>query len=76
MKLQNLKELEDHVLKSDCPHPPNLKDFIFDGYVAFGTTPLILACQYGELDSVKYLIENWGVDLHALAQYYSQPYYE
>jgi len=51
MKLQNLKEIEDHVLKSDdCPHPPNLKDFIFDGYTAFGTTPLILACQYGKLD--------------------------
>jgi len=73
MKLQNLKEIEDHFSTSDCPHPLDLKDFTFDGYTASGTTPLILASQYGELDSVKHLVETWGVDVRTSAKYYSDP---
>lgn len=32
INLQNLKELEDHILIINCPHPhtPHLQDFIFD----------------------------------------------
>jgi len=72
MNLQHLKELEDHILTSNCPHSSHLKDFTFDGNSAWpGTTPLLLACQQGELESVKHIVESWGVDLRASAAFYS-----
>jgi len=37
------------------------------------TIPLTIACQHGELDSVKRLIETWGGDLRTPASYYSIP---
>jgi len=75
MKLDYLKEIEDHVLTSGCPHHSSgLKHFIFAGCGSrAGTTPLILACQQGKLDSVKYLVETWGVNVCTPATYYSYP---
>jgi len=75
MKLHHLKELEDHIASANCSHPPHLKDFTFDQNPVPGTTPLLLACQHGELDSVKHIVESWGVDVRASAKYYSYPYY-
>ncbi len=72
MKLHQLKQIENHLTplgSSDCPHPP-LKHVIFGDRLK-GTTPLILACHHGQLDSVKHLIENWGVDVRTSAKYYS-----
>jgi len=70
MKLHNLKEIENHLSTNNCcVAPKNLKDLILDR----GTTPLILACQQGEFDSVKYLVETWGVDVRAPAKYYTHP---
>ncbi len=68
MKLHHLKEIEDHLSTSNdcCLAPKNLKDFIFDRNPNKGTTPLMLACQHGEFDSVKYLVETWEVDLNSL----------
>jgi len=78
MKLDNLMEIENHVairaFLCFCPHSTHtLKDFTFNGNTATGTTPLILACQHGELDSVKHIVESWGVDVSASAPFYSNP---
>ncbi len=55
MNLQHLQELEDHISKSNCPHSPGMTHFTFGRTTSWaGTTPLLLACQQGELDSVKH----------------------
>jgi len=73
MELCNLKEIENHATaaipaNSDCSHH-SLKDVVFVG----GSTPLILACQFGKLNAVKHIIEVWGVDVNASATYFSDP---
>ena len=57
MGLQRWKEIEEHLAanSSDCPHSP-LKDLVFDNDSIKGTTPLLLACHYNELDSVKRIV--------------------
>jgi len=73
VKLHHLKEIEDHVATSPCHHPP-LKSMKFtNGLLFYSTTPLILACQRGELGSVKHLIETWKVDVDARHSYFSDP---
>jgi len=74
MKLHHLKEIEDHVATSHCHHPP-LKSLEFTDSWSNSTTPLILACQRGELGSVKYLVETWGVDVCVTLSYFSDPSY-
>ena len=70
MKPHHLKEIEDHVATiSNCHHPP-LKYVKIDDDWYTGTTPLILACQYRELDAVKRIVECWGVDVRASAKYF------
>ena len=74
MKLHHLLEIEHHIASSsDCSHPP-LKFFIFDQHPSIINastflTPMQLAYQQGELDSVKRLVETWGVNLRAPANY-------
>jgi len=68
MRLDQVKLIEDHVSSGSCQHPP-LREFICHGEIA-GTTPLILACRDGQLDSVKHILEVWGVDVQASAVYY------
>jgi len=66
MKLHQLKKIENHVTEANsCHHPSSLQNFSFYD----GTTPLILACKFGELDTVRHLIETWGVSVNALATY-------
>ncbi len=72
MGLHHIKEIEDHISKGSCPHPP-LKDFVIKGSGVAGTTPLLLACNYGELDSVKHIVESWGVDVRTSALGYAYP---
>jgi len=66
-------EIEMHAvaLNGDCPHPP-LKELIFKGSL-IGSTPLILACHCGDLDSVKRIIEHWGTDVNETAIYLTNP---
>jgi len=73
MTLVHVKKIETHFSSSNCALHPNLKELIVDLYEDWGTTPLILACRQGELDSVKHLVEIWGVDVRAPANYYSNP---
>jgi len=69
MALHDLQRSENHVSSAkNCPHPP-LKELIFDGRVK-GTTPLLLACHFGEFESVKRIVESWGVDVRVAATYY------
>ena len=69
VKPRHLKAIEDHVATNNCPHPP-LKYVKIDDDWYTGTTPLILACQYGELNAVKRIVECWGVDVQASAKYF------
>ena len=74
MKICHVKKIERHFSTSNRHLHPHLKDLTVDlNENCRGTTPLIIACQHGELDSVKRLIETWGVDLRAPASYYSNP---
>ncbi len=78
MTTSRLKEIEDHISTSNsigCFHPPLKKlELIFKGDLQKGplkgSTPLLMACHDGELDSVKHILENWGVDVQTGATYY------
>jgi len=73
MKLSRVEAIENHVQARICIHPP-LKDLVLHGDID-GSTPLLLACK-GYLDSVKRIVEHWGVDVRAPANYYhSHSYY-
>ena len=67
--LDRLNAIEDHVSTcKSCPHPP-LNQFVFGE----GSTPLLLACHFGKLVSVKHMIESWQVDVQASSTYYLHP---
>lgn len=72
MGLQHLTEIEEHVAAGsviNCPHHP-LKSLILtesnDVYTCEGSTPSLMACYYGELTSVKRIVECWG-DVNLMA---------
>jgi len=68
MTLHQLRAIERHISTNSCSHPP-LKEFVFKGHLK-GSTPLLLACHHGDLDSVKHIVENWGADIEATAVYH------
>ncbi len=73
MKLCHVKKIERHFASSKIPLNHYLKGYTFDGCTARGTTPLILACQHGQLGSVKHIVESWGANVCASAPFYSNP---
>jgi len=70
MGLRQVQEIENHISTSSCHHP-QLKDLVCHGKID-GTTPLLLACQHGELEAVKRIVELWGVDVRDTAVYHMQ----
>ncbi len=74
MQLNHVIKIQNHFSSTNCPLHPQLKYLIIDVHEVWGTTPLIIACQLGELKSVKYLVETWGVDLLDSVPYYLIPY--
>jgi len=68
----HVRAIDYHIETNNCPHPP-LAEFVFKGTLE-GSTPLLLACHYGQFDSVKHIIERWGVDLNVAANYYPHPF--
>lgn len=73
MTISQMKQIEDHILTANsCSHPFQLKDITFSGSLG-GSTPLIMACHHGEFDSVKHIVENWGVDVNIAATYRISP---
>jgi len=71
MGLSHLQAIDNHVALNHSCHPP-LNELIFYGRLR-GTTPLLLACHYGELESVKHIVESWGADVQDAATYYLHP---
>lgn len=63
-----LKQIEEHVSTGHCHHVP-LKDLVLRGSLDC-TTPLLLACHFGDLKMVRHLIKKWGVDVNETAIYY------
>lgn len=65
--LRQVREIEDHITSSSrsCHHPP-LKDLV----CYKGTTPLTMACKYGDLEAVKRIIQFWQADIQATGVYY------
>jgi len=63
LKIQDHKQ---HCI--NCNHGP-LRDLVFSKR----TTPLIVACQYGELETVKIIVEDWGANVEATGVYYRDP---
>lgn len=75
MGLSQVKKIEAHVTstKNSCCSL-SLSDVLFKGDLE-GTTPLVLACHYGDLESVKqHIVECWGLDVNIPAVYYSKLY--
>ena len=70
---EHLQAIESHLLSGNCQQAhPSLKELVFDGPFT-GTTPLLFACNFGELHSVKHIVESWGADFQAPATYYLAP---
>ncbi len=67
MSLARVQEIENHISSQTCVHPP-LKDLILHGDLD-GSTPLLLACEEGHIDSVKRIVEDWGVNPREAAIY-------
>lgn len=71
MKLLQVEEIESHTATDSCSHQP-LKNLIFKGPLE-GTTPLLLACHYGDLEAVMRIVDIWAVDVQKTAKYYTDP---
>jgi len=71
--LTQVREIQNHIIVANnaniCLHPPQLKELFFKGALE-ASTPLLLACHYGELDSVKHIVERWEVNVQTAATYY------
>lgn len=59
-----IKEVESHLTNGRCSaNHPQLKDWVFKT-PAGDVTPLVLACQGGNLEVVKHIVEQWGADVN------------
>ncbi len=69
-ELGDLLEIEHHITtQTNCQHPTELKHWVLSKPVE-GSTPLLMACDRGNLDSVKHIVEKWQVDVNATGAYY------
>ena len=71
MNLSRVMDIEIHKSRGVCVHP-ELNDIIMHGSLE-GSTPLLLACGEGHLDSVKRMTQRWGcwgADVNAAGIYY------
>jgi len=64
--LEEVKEIETHVNTAcSCPHGPHpsLQDLVVTGLEEHErSTPLLMACLHGDLEAVKRIVEEWGVN--------------
>jgi len=68
MNLARVLEIENHVSSSSCHHPP-LKDIVLHGNLD-GSTPLLLACEQGDLNAVRHIVDVWGADVRDAGNFY------
>ncbi len=69
LNLTRVQEIENHIASSSCFHPP-LKDIVLHGSLD-GSTPLLLACEQGDMNSVQHIVEVWGADVRTAANWYT-----
>jgi len=68
-ELGDLKKMEKHIsTQTTCQHT-QLKNWVLPEPLQ-GSTPLLMASDKGNIESVKHIVENWGVDVNATAVYY------
>lgn len=62
--LKEVKEIENHIkTTTSCQHPP-LEEIIVTGLQEYQrSTPLLMACKYGDLEAVKLIVEGWGINV-------------
>jgi len=66
--LEEVVAIEEHIkTATSCQHPP-LEDLVVTGISESQiSTPLLMACQHGDLEAVKRIIEIWGVNVSTAA---------
>ena len=66
--LEEVLEIEEHIKSTtSCQHPP-LEDLVITSKSGSQiSTPLLMSCQYGDLEAVKRIIEIWGVNVSTAA---------
>jgi len=80
-ELVDLLTIEEHIAtETNCQHPQLNTWVLSEPVKAFswlvlkgsqeGSTPLLMACDKGNFDSVKHIVENWGVNINATASFY------
>jgi len=71
--LKEVKKIEYHVKNASkrCQHP-TLQDLVVKGlYEDERSTPLLMACQHGDLKAVKRIVERWRVNVSISAVHYA-----
>ncbi len=71
--LKEVKKIEYHVKNASkrCQHP-TLQDLVVKGlYEDERSTPLLMACQHGDLKVVKRIVERWSVNVSTSAVHYA-----
>jgi len=67
---QDMNIIEEHISSSRfCSHNSSPREIILTGDQE-GSTPLIMACHYGEYDSVEHIVERWWADVRSPGVYH------
>jgi len=66
--VQELREVQLHIQLNSCSHPHG--KFVL-GKPLEGSSPILVACGANQLEVVKIMVEEWGVDVNASAVFYN-----
>ncbi len=70
--VEELRKIQLHIQQGNCfhLHPPLNQITLAYGYGPIISTPLLEACEKNNLDAVKMVVEEWGVDVNESAAYH------